>query len=420
MVLALVVSIVAAGALGGPHLYAWYQLAAGRTAVEQFHADDARSHLDACLIVWPGNVEAHLLGARAARLAGDFNAAEHHLREAQRLIDPPSDDVVLEWAMYRAAGGDVDNVERFLQDYIRSNPDRAAPAREALATGYMRGYRVLDTLNLLQQWLDARPNDVEALALRGDLYWLIGAQGKAADDYRRVVDMDPQRREDRERLAGGLIESGRFEEALKHLTVVRQWKPDDPWVETRVARCYEWLDRPDDARRTLDAVLAKHPDYGPALRERGRMLTQDGQAAEAEEWLRRAVAAIQQDYQANWALYEALQKEGKASDAQAQLARAEEIKDRDERFTEITTRKMNVQPRDPALHCELGLLFLKKGSKELGEQWLLSALSLDPHYRPAHEALANYYREMGDQEKAAYHLRESQAISPPSPLPKEP
>jgi acyl-CoA-binding protein len=84
------------------------------------------------------------MASRAARLSGDFASAEQQLRECQRLQKTPSDDTVLEWALFHAAEGDLDNVEGFLQDYIRRNRGSAGPAREALAEGYLRMYRVLD------------------------------------------------------------------------------------------------------------------------------------------------------------------------------------------------------------------------------------------------------------------------------------
>ena len=414
--------LVAAALLGGgaalaaPHLFAWHHLSAGRAAVERFHPDEARPQLDACLAVWPGCIEAHLLAARAARLGGDFATAETHLREAQRLQKAPSEETLLEWAMFHAGGGDLDpDVEDHLRAYIRQNPDGSSAAREALASGYMRVYRVLDALNLIQEWLDAWPNDVEAFALRGDLYWQLGALGKAADDYRRVVEMDPQRREPRERLAVGLIETGRFDEGLKQLLAVRQWKPDDPKLETRLARCYEWVGRTDEARRTLDAVLAAHPDFGPALRQRGQDLIQGGKPAEAEPWLRRAVEAMPQDHAAAYGLSEALEKQGKAGEAEPWRARADKLKDAEDRFTNLTTREMSARPRDPALHCQLGELYLERGSKDLGERWLLSALHLDPNYRRAHQTLARFYKEQGDEEKAEYHRRQAQEDSAPSP-----
>ena len=337
-------TLAALALLGGgavaawPHAWAWYHLAAGRTAAEHYHADEARTQIDACLAVWPDSVEAHLLAARAARLAGDFPKAEQHLRECQRLQKTPSEETVLEWALFHAAAGDLDDVEGYLQDDIRRDPGRAGPIREALAEGYLRVYRVRDALNLLQDWLAAQPDEVQALTLLGNLYWQVSAPGNAADQYRRVVELDPSRREARERLAIGLLEVGRYDEALKHLEVLRRADPEDADIQVRIARCQERLDRPEEARATLDAVLAKDPDHGPALRLRGQMLLQDGKPADAEDWLRRAARAQPDSYESNWSLYECLQKQGKDGEAKAPLARAEELKARTERLAEIGTR----------------------------------------------------------------------------------
>ncbi len=414
--LLLILSLVGGTAvLAAPHLNAWHDLAAGRDAVEHFHAEESRRRLDACLTVWPDCIEARLLDARAARLAGDFNAAENQLREAERRQNPPSEALVREWAMFHVGYGDLDgDAADYLRNEIRRDPDVApsAPAREALAEGEIRMYRVLDALNGLKEWLDLRPNEVQALKLRGDLYWQIGARLQSVDDYQRVVDLDPARQEIRERLAIGLIEKGRYEEALKQLAVVRQGKPNDPHIETSVARCYKWLDRPEEAQRILDGVLARRPDYGPDLLEHGRMLLQAGRPSDAEEQLRRAVQALPHDYEANFALADALEKEGKSSEAKTQNERAQRMKDRDARIVELTTRQMNLRPRDPALQCELGKLFLEGGDRTAGERWLLSALRLDPHYRPANEALVKFYEEEGDAEKAAFYREEAPKGSP--------
>ncbi|HVS36770.1 MAG TPA: tetratricopeptide repeat protein [Gemmataceae bacterium] len=400
--LLVVVVLGVAAAIAWPQAWAWYHLNAGRDAVQHFHADDGRSHLDACLATWPNCVEAQLLDARACRLAGDFKAAEDHLREAQRLQNPPSDDALREWAMFHVAAGDLDGeAADYLRNDILKNPDpeHAAPEREALVEGCLHTYRVLDALAILKEWVsgrpddvekwqDVRPDEIEALSLRGDLYWQMGARNNAADDYQRVVELDPQRRQARERLAVGLISKGRYDEALKHLAVVRQWKPDDPAVETSAARCYEGLNRTNEAQRVLDGVLANHPEYGPALLERGRMLVQAEHPGDAVEWLQRAVRAMPRDYGANFALADALEKAGKTEEAKEQRDRADEMKKRDDRFTELTTRQMNVRPLDPNLHYEIGRLYLDRGNKAAAQAWMQSALRLDPHYQPALDALA--------------------------------
>ncbi len=105
---------------------------------------------------------------------------------------------------------------------------------------------------------------------------------------------------------------------------------------------------------------------------------------------------------------QALQQQNKTEQAKAELHKAEEIKDRIERLSDLRTRRMSEQPLEPALHCEMGVLLLRGGYKDVGERWLKSALGLNPDYKPAHAALAEYYQQQGDRERAAEHRRRAE------------
>ncbi len=78
----------------------------------------------------------------------------------------------------------------------------------------------------------------------------------------------------------------------------------------------------------------------------------------------------------------------------------ETLKDLRQRQGEILTHQMSMRPHDPALHCELGTLFIQLGQPGIGEGWLLSALRLDERYVPALEALADYYQQRGESDRA--------------------
>ena len=82
---------------------------------------------------------------------------------------------------------------------------------------------------------------------------------------------------------------------------------------------------------------------------------------------------------------------------------AEGVKDQAERLGELQSRKLAERPLDPALHYEMGVLFLRTGYPAEGEAWLKSALELDPNYAPAHAALADRYGQAGDAARAAEH-----------------
>jgi Tfp pilus assembly protein PilF len=66
-------------------------------------------------------------------------------------------------------------------------------------------------------------------------------------------------------------------------------------------------------------------------------------------------------------------------------------------------------PRDPALRVEAAAIFLRSGEEQEGLRWLDMALHLDGGYRPAHQALADYFERHGQPERAAHHRRLARA-----------
>jgi tetratricopeptide (TPR) repeat protein len=395
--------LAAAGIIGGPHLYAYLHFRAGRSALEKYHNDKAREHLDKCLSVWPGSDTAHLLASRAARRAGEFEAADRHLRECQHLRKGPSDETALEWALLHASMGDLNEVEKFLEDQWRANSAQAPLIWEALIQGYLRVYRILDALARVDLWLQFDADNIRALTLRGDIHWQINATLKAIADYRTVIERDPEQDEVRWRLARGLLDTSQYPEALKHLEQVKRKKPNDPGVLVRLARCQNMLGKRTEARDLLASVLAKNPDDGLALRTRGQISLMDGELDDAEVDLRRAVRVMPFDQPSLWSLSDTLKQQKKTSEAGTFIARAEKLKEAQEKLAEVSKQKMSLHPNDPALHCEMGTLLIRLGHEEVGKRWLESALNLKGNYRPAHAALADYYRTQGNFEKAEEH-----------------
>lgn len=386
-VLAVLAVLGVGAALAAPHLRAWYHLRAGRSALERCHDDEARHHLRACLEVWPTSTSAHLLASRAARRLGNFDEAERHLREYQRLKGGTPDEIAFEWALLRAANGDLEEVEQFLLE--RARGPRAPLVWEALAQGYTTVYRILDARVYLDRWLKDDPDNLRALTMRGNTWWQFRSPVKAARDYARVAELDPGQEEVRWRLACCYVENGQYNDALAHLEFVAGRRPGDPDVLTRIARCRNMLGQGKQARQILDAVLAEHPEHAAGLRARGQIALMDGDPSEAARWLRRAVRAAPADSETSWALYQALKLlPGQEATAKEEAARFGRLKAQAEQFGDIITRKMSEHPHDPALHCELGTLLIRMGYKDVGRRWLLSALKEDPNYQPAQTALA--------------------------------
>jgi tetratricopeptide (TPR) repeat protein len=401
-------------AIASPFLWAGYHWFAGQHALNRYHHSQARYHLNECLKVWPWSrsVQAHLLAARAARRDGDFSEALERLQEAQTTLGDHSPDTLLEWALLHAAGGDLNKVEKHLREMASKEDPKTLPLiLEALTVGYTRWSRITEALHCVDLWLARDPDNVEALYLRSSIYRQSGTWTKVFPDLRRVVELEPERPWARWWLAVALLNSGRYEEALGHLELLRQQMPkelDKREVLVRLAICRHRMGRSREARELLDEVLTERPDNGLALLTRGQIDQMNGQLPQAEQWLRRAAEVLPYDYKAHWALTECLRRQGKTEEAQAAEAYANRLKDRWERFTEIASHQLGQQPNNPALYCELGKLLLELGNPEGGKNWFHSALALDPNYAPALHALADYYEKQGDSARAEEFRRQAQ------------
>lgn len=386
-------ALVASSALallgyGAVNAWAWWNYRNAHAALARHQPAEARRMLAACSRVWGSSPAVHLASCRAAWQDDDTEAATRELHLAQRGLGGASDETALEWALLHAAAGDMNLVEGYLQQRADTAPAEARLVWEALSAGYLRVYRTLDAMACLNHWLKVDPDSIRALELRGQTYVAGKGVARGSEDYRRVLELDPARKATRWRLIDGLLGLGGYEEASVHLEYLAKGSEDDPAVGARLARCYNMLGRGPEARALLERILSKHPDDGPSWRALGQVELVARKPEAAESFLRRASALLPSDYQAQQLLFQALQQQGKVDEAKTQLKFAEEVRERTERVGELTSRKLAESPLDPALHYEMGKLLLQTGAKEVAEQWLLTALRLDPEHQPAREALA--------------------------------
>jgi predicted Zn-dependent protease len=183
---------------------------------------------------------------------------------------------------------------------------------------------------------------------------------------------------------------------------LRQRRPKDPAPVLGLARCAILLGRTEEGTKLLDRLLADDPHNARAMTERGKVALQEDRPAEAEPWLRRAVAQAPSDYQATYCLFTCLARAGKEAEAKEYRTRLEQIKADRERLSDCL-KAAERAPQDPAPRSEAGTILLKIGEEDEGLRWLGSALRADPKHRATHRALAEYYRAKGDEVLAAFH-----------------
>jgi Flp pilus assembly protein TadD len=310
--------------------------------------------------------------------------------------------------MIRAQRGD-EAVEQFLCARVEQDDPETILILEILIQAYVGSYRLTRALAALDFFLQRQPDDVQALLGRGWVWEQFFDFGAAVADYRRAVELDPDNDAARLRLAETLLVTGPANTACVHFQRLRQRQPGNPAVLLGLARAQRQLGLLDEARTLLDGLLASLPAEPTAkdaivLSERGRLALDEGQTAQAENWLRQAVAIIPHDRQANYNLYQCLEQRGRTDEARRCRESLERIDADLKRIDEIMRQVHRAAP-DPSLRSEAGIILLRNGEPDKGLRWLSMALRQDPWHRPAHQALADYYQRIGRFDLAARHRK---------------
>jgi tetratricopeptide (TPR) repeat protein len=308
----------------------------------------------------------------------------------------------LERQLTRAQRGDLAKVAGPLLDLAERNHPETISILEALSRGYLQSYRLEEALHCLGLWLERRPADVQALLWRGEVWERLLQPEDALADYRRALELAPERDLDRLHLVETLISASQAEEAAGHLAVLVERKPEDSGVLLSLARCRRLQGRPDEARALLDKVIELTPENGPALAERGRLELEDNRPADAEPWLRKAFVQMPYEKDIVYALSQCLHKTGRSQEAKKYELSLQRINAGLDNL-DLVLRAISRSSDDPDLRHKAGMIFIQNGHAQEGLRWLGSALRLDPFHGPTHEALATYYDSVGQRGQASWY-----------------
>jgi tetratricopeptide (TPR) repeat protein len=404
---AVLLSLILAAA--GVNLWAWRHFREANRLVEKQQFAKAYAHYTPCLQVWRWSASTHFLAARTARRAGLYEEAEQHLKECEQLQGDASGAslaVKLEHLLIIAQSGNISEVEDVLWGYVKRETPETPLILEAMARGYKRMLRLGTAMRCLKMLLEREPDNVEGLVLRG---WIQEGDREPEDamkDYRRALDLDPERDDVHLGLARILVHD-RPQEALDHLEHVLTRQPANQNALALLGEAYWGLGKPDEARPIFDAVLAKDPENSKALAGLGLLALRADNTREGEALLHKAVAADPANLEAHYQLFLCLvQQPGREAEAAEQRETHKRVETELKRLAELASTEMTRRPNDPNLHYEMGAIYVRYGKPEMGERWLYSALKLDPTHQPSHQALYDYYKRTGQAEKAEQHRRE--------------
>src|SRR5205807_219588 len=175
---------------------------------------------------------------------------------------------------------------------------------------------------------------------RGEVWERLLHPEDALADYRRALELSPQRDDERLHVAEILITIRQPEEAVRHLALLSERRPEDVKVLVNLARCHRLQGQSDEARRILDQVLARTPQDAVALTERGRLELDNNRPSAAEPWLRKAVTLVPYEKEVVYALYECLRQTGRDAEAEKYHQQLDKIQAEMDRL-DVVLRKIN-------------------------------------------------------------------------------
>jgi tetratricopeptide (TPR) repeat protein len=367
----------------------------------------ARDELIRCRRISPGNVRFCFLAARTARRLDDNDEAKRLLDRAAQL-GWVKEAIDLERALAQAQRGDLNPIEGVLVSFVgRDHPDKTL-ILEALSRGYLATYRLHRALACLDSWLELQPDNTQALLWRGQTRLLLDRRDDALADYRRVIEADLDDEEGCRKLAELLLSSHQADQALPYFVRWRQRQPNDPEALLGLAQCQAELAQTDEAIALLDRLLSTDPRHAAALALRGKLALDAGRTNEAESWLRKSLALAPRERAAVYSLYRCLQAQDRQDEARRWQATLENI-DADLARLDRLKKEIQKSPNDASLRCEMGRILLRNHQEREALRWLESALKENPHHAAAHAALADYYQQVGDVNRTAYHRRQAAA-----------
>jgi predicted Zn-dependent protease len=394
---------------------AWRQIdsarreSSGMSAMSLGEYAKAADIFEAASAAYPGDKDLAFLAAVAYRRDTNGDKMEEFLRRAERL-GYRMDEIRLQRLLSLAQHGLADEDDEIELNRIcteGASDFTAEQIYEARAKGYMSLYQINHAFQALAFWIEWQPRAVVPRLLRAQLHEQNDDIGRAQEDYRVIVEAQPNHLDARLHLAQSLLLSHKYEAALAHMEACAKLAPQDQRVQLGLAelefRSGGDMSRVEKMLKTLVDPKVDREVRRPALMLLANLYLTRKEYGQVVSLLEEAGTAGELDvpsYQTLARAYTALNQRDKAQrylDLQAQ-----NLKRRDEIYELYKSIRNN--PTDPDWRYRIGRAFYEAGDKKGALTWWYTAILAEPLHQESHEALAEHYTTQGDLKRASEHL----------------
>ena len=380
-------------------------LESARKASADFDYELAREHLRILLGFRPKNAHGHFLMARASRQSDDLDAARRHLTQAKG-AGWPREDLELEEHLIEAQEiGPRGENEKALHALVFARHPAEREILEGLTKGYRNTHQPVAAMRWLAIWIARFHEDWLPYQWRAETFGALNLPDDARADFLRVLELRP-RNPDALRGFGQLELSDKRDAgaARGHFAALLEVAPDDSAGLLGMSVCLRSQGDSVGARGFLDRLLAREPGHARGCLEYAAIEADAGRPVEALSWAKRAEAALPDEPELHYRLGALFNQVGQPDSAAPHLARSDLLGEA-YRKTGEWARQLLDDPSKTVLRYQIGAELLRVGRDETAIAWLSSALLEKPDHKPSHQAIASYYRKIGDTRRAAEHER---------------
>src|SRR5512139_933080 len=206
-----------------------------------------------------------------------------------------------------------------ISQYLQLVPG-SVDARKILAATYLKTGEPEQTLALVKPLLAARADDPQLFALAAEAYMLLKEPDTASSLFEKASDLVPADASLQTQLALTRMASG--DKALETLTQLEKTFPNDPSLQNMKGAAYGSKNDLANARKSFEKALALAPDYFSAARNLAQLDLAQNKPADARKRYEAILAKDNRNVRAMVALAQLASREGKADEYLSWLNKA--------------------------------------------------------------------------------------------------
>jgi tetratricopeptide (TPR) repeat protein len=357
-----------------------------------------------------------------------YSAAIAYLENA-----PPAEELQLNLAIANSRNGDMARATDILSLLVKEHP-KSAPAHSNLGIAYTEQDRYREAASefqkaiqldphadedrisylkalcvlaefptaepVIDEYVERKPNDAEALNLKGVVYRGLGKYAEAEPVLSRAVVLNPASYDSHYNLGFVLAKLGKTKEAREQLEKALQLKPGSSEAQFQLVSVLRTLGEGEKANQELQSFEHQkeetvNQDIAGVKANQANELMRNGDVQRAVDLYREAISDDPKNARTYYNLALALDRLGEVGAERQALEQAATLN------ASLAT-----------VHNQLGFLNLQSGRDSEAEQQLKLAISLDAQYAEAQNNLGVLYGRQGKTKEAEQLFREATENNP--------